>query len=742
MIIDDRQGPARPRNGESDLTQIETSSELNESESAVPRINGYRVLRRLGLGGMATVYLAVQESLDREVAIKVMRPTRQLDEEQSTRFEHEARIIARLEHPSIVVIHEVGRTETGDLYYVMPYLAKGDLSMRDFRDDEIGLVALLRALLDALGYAHARGIVHRDVKAENVLFDIEDRPQLADFGIALAQREVNSRITGAGLVIGTSAQMSPEQARADNLDGRSDLYSLGVLTYELLTGELPFHSSDPLSLALMHAQDPVPRLPADKAHWQTFVDCAMAKRPAQRYRNAQAMQRALDPLRRRARKAATPMGHFRHAMRTRPVLLIATGLLLAISLISLSVPLLARWQEQRAAPEQVSTPVFDVGESKTLADLDALAKQQLSTGAVLTPTGANAAETWLVMLHRDRENPLAVAGIKAVIDKATPSLLEQVSEDDPEGVRKVYLKIELIADLAQVRESEAFQRLRKSLSEALHERASKLVDAGKIAKATTWLRVSSEIGFDNAESQALDARLQGLPQPGRAVRDPGGMRMMLVPASIDGANFGKQFMMMRDEVSRDDYARFAQRTKRVATRCRNRISPLRIFDRRSWSDPGFKQSGAEPVVCISYDDARAYATWLSRQQALNYRLPSKSEWLHAARSIPRKGGACSLGNVRDQLATGIRTQFACRDGFANTAPPGKYAASTLGINDLRGNVAEWTSSCTSTSKKECDRRAALGMSWQDGPGTDANALRDLPAARGYDDVGFRLVRDP
>ncbi|HET9034001.1 MAG TPA: bifunctional serine/threonine-protein kinase/formylglycine-generating enzyme family protein [Dokdonella sp.] len=728
------------------MTDIDTSTDIPEAEPALPRIAGYRISRRLGLGGMAAVYLALQESLDREVAIKVMRPTRQLDEEQSTRFEHEARIIARLEHPSIVVIHEVGRTEEGDLYYVMPYLAKGDLSVRDFRDDDAGLIDLLHALLDALGYAHTRGIVHRDVKAENVLFDNADRPQLADFGIALAQREVNSRITGDGLVIGTSAQMSPEQARADTIDGRSDLYSLGVLTYEQLTGELPFRSTDPLSLALMHAQDPIPRLPAEKAHWQAFIDCAMAKRPEQRFRNAQAMQRALDPIRRHVRRSAAPIGRIRRAMSTQPPLLIGVGLLLAVSLISLSLPYLTQMSTRLADSAGIqpdsAVAATTAGENKTLAELEALARQQVSIGALTTPTGANAAETWLVMLKRDPSNRSAITGIESVITASTPALLDAVSEGDADDLRKRYLKLELVADMAGIRNNEAFKNLRAKLGQALLVRIASLADAGDRESALQSMRLAQETGIDKTTLQTLDSRLQALPEIGKPVRDGGGKEFMYVPASINGARIGKAFMMMRNEVSRADYARFASRTNRDSSRCRISLSPLRILDRRSWDDPGFRQTASEPVVCVSFEDARAYASWLSRNHGHTYRLPTRSEWLHAARSTPRNHSACALGNIRDRSATGKGSRFSCNDGYANTSPSGKFRASTLGLNDLRGNVAEWTSSCTSETAGKCTRRGAAGLSWQDGPDIADSRLRDLPTSRGYDDVGFRLVRDP
>ena len=288
--------PAVPRDRamqqEEELSPDELTALLS---SFMPEIPGYRVLRRIGKGGMSQVYLGVQESLDRQVAVKVMSPAALTDEISKQRFEHEARTIAKLEHPCIVGIHEVGRTRQGLLYYVLPYLAKGHLGQRDFTHDEGRVVEVLRSLLSALEYAHARGIVHRDVKAENVLFDNADRPLLTDFGIALSKRD-STRITTAGLAVGSGGYMAPEQARGEVVDGRADLYSVGVLAYELLMGKLPYQAADPLALALMHAQDPVPRLPPEKRHWQPFIDRAMAKSPDNRYRNAQQMLGALNQL--------------------------------------------------------------------------------------------------------------------------------------------------------------------------------------------------------------------------------------------------------------------------------------------------------------------------------------------------------------------------------------------------------------------------------------------------------------
>lgn len=271
-------------------------AELDELLSAVlPDIPGYRVLRLLGRGGMSYVYLGIQESLDRQVAIKVISPLALEDEVGMHRFEREARTIAKLQHPSIVGIHAVGRMDLGLLYYVMPYLSHGHVGRRDLRHDQPRVIGILRALLGALDYAHAQGVVHRDVKAENVLFDQNDRAMLTDFGIAITKRD-RSRMTNDGNAVGSWAYMAPEQARGERVDGRADLYSVGVLTFEMLSGTLPYRNQDTVALALMHAMDPVPRLPADKAHWQEFIDRAMAKRPEDRFASARDMLHALDAI--------------------------------------------------------------------------------------------------------------------------------------------------------------------------------------------------------------------------------------------------------------------------------------------------------------------------------------------------------------------------------------------------------------------------------------------------------------
>lgn len=250
------------------------------------QIPGYLIKREIGAGGMATVYLAVQTSLEREVALKVMNPAMVSDPTFSRRFMQEARTLASLAHPNIVAVYDVGITDEKLHYFSMQHLPHGDFLHR-IRDGivEREVLRIVAGVGRALGYAHQRGFVHRDVAPGNVLFDVNGGPVLTDFGIARAVSKT-SRITNAGVSVGTSHYMSPEQARGGDVDGRSDLYSLGAVTFEALTGHAPYEGDDGFAIAYAHVFEPIPRLPQHLQHWQPLIDRAMAKDPAQRYQNA------------------------------------------------------------------------------------------------------------------------------------------------------------------------------------------------------------------------------------------------------------------------------------------------------------------------------------------------------------------------------------------------------------------------------------------------------------------------
>jgi len=258
-------------------------------------IPGYAIERELGDGAMATVYLATQRSLERKVALKVMAAALAADPSFCERFLREGKTLARLSHPHTVTIYDIGNV--GHFYYMaMEYLPNGTLKERiaEGLSPEQGLV-YLRQIALALGYAHAQGLVHRDVKPANILFRANGSAVLSDFGIAKSLED-RTQFTQAGFAVGTPSYMSPEQARGQQIDGRADLYALGVVLYEILTGKLPYTGSDSLSTALAHLTEPLPELPIAHGRYQGILRKLLAKDPAERFADADALIAALDQL--------------------------------------------------------------------------------------------------------------------------------------------------------------------------------------------------------------------------------------------------------------------------------------------------------------------------------------------------------------------------------------------------------------------------------------------------------------
>lgn len=234
-------------------------------------IPGYDIEGPIGEGAMASVYLATQRSLERKVALKVMAAALAADPTFCERFLREGKTLARLSHPHTVTIHDIGNV--GELYYMaMEYLPNGTLKERIAAGltPEQGLT-YIRQIASALGYAHGLGLVHRDVKPANILFRADGTAVLSDFGIAKSLDD-RTQFTQAGFAVGTPSYMSPEQARGQDIDGRADLYALGVVLYEILVGKLPYTGNDALSTALAHLTEPLPELPVHHGRYQDVLD--------------------------------------------------------------------------------------------------------------------------------------------------------------------------------------------------------------------------------------------------------------------------------------------------------------------------------------------------------------------------------------------------------------------------------------------------------------------------------------
>jgi len=248
-------------------------------------IPGYKIKGELGAGGMATVYLAVQENLHREVALKVMTPGLAVDETYCQRFLKEGRITAQLSNPNLLTVYDIGVHES-HYYMATEYLPGG--TVRQKMNAGITVEEIVKVIIDighGLQFAHGKGFVHRDVKPGNFMYRANGDCVLGDFGIAKAV-DSNTGSTKLGTSIGTPHYMSPEQAKGERVDHRSDLYSLGVVFFELLTGNPPFDAGDPFSVALMQISDPTPPLPREHQRFDPLIQRLMSKDRNDRYNQA------------------------------------------------------------------------------------------------------------------------------------------------------------------------------------------------------------------------------------------------------------------------------------------------------------------------------------------------------------------------------------------------------------------------------------------------------------------------
>jgi tetratricopeptide (TPR) repeat protein/predicted Ser/Thr protein kinase/TolB-like protein len=292
----------------------------------------YRVEREVGAGGMATVFLATDRKHERSVAIKVLRPelAAALGHE---RFLREIEIAAKLQHPHILPVYDSGEAG-GLLYYVMPFVEGESLRDRLVRGGPLApqeAVRIAREAADALAYAHRQGIVHRDIKPANVLIS-QGHAVIADFGIARAvsASAATTGLTQAGMAIGTPSYMSPEQALGEaNLDGRTDIYALGVMLYEMLCGNPPFEGTTPQAIIAQALSRDVPRLPADPLGLQPVIERALAKEPGDRFATADELSAALDGV-------ATGVG-FRVAGRRRTRGLVAAGAVVLAAILAVAL---------------------------------------------------------------------------------------------------------------------------------------------------------------------------------------------------------------------------------------------------------------------------------------------------------------------------------------------------------------------------------------------------------------------
>ena len=390
-------------------------------------IPGYDIDGEIGEGAMASVYLATQRSLERKVALKVMAAALAADPSFCERFLREGKTLARLSHPHTVTIHDIGNV--GELYYMaMEYLPNGTLKERIAAGltPEHGLV-YIRQIASALGYAHAQGLVHRDVKPANILFRADGTAVLSDFGIAKSLDD-RTQFTQAGFAVGTPSYMSPEQARGQEIDGRADLYALGVVLYEILVGKLPYNGTDALSTALAHLTEPLPELPLHHGRYQEVLKKLLAKDPAQRFPDAAALLLALDRLPLEAPKEAL------EATLIRPAVMPAGQDLAGLTPVSIEIPNAAPQPQPQPQPQSqaVRQPVVSPTQHRAESEQRRGPVLALAAVAVAVALAIGGASYWWLSDDAPAPPPAAVV-------PATPAAVKPLAADSDGGQRPLLM---------------------------------------------------------------------------------------------------------------------------------------------------------------------------------------------------------------------------------------------------------------------------------------------------------------
>ena len=445
-------------------------------------IPGYEIKRLIGQGGMATVYLAEQRSLGRQVVLKILDTSSGIASETVERFLNEGRIIASLNHPHIITIYDIG--QAGDQIFIsMEYVEGGDLKdrllSRVFAPFEA--IELVEKVAAGLAAAHDNGIVHRDVKPGNILFRRDGTPLLSDFGIA-KRLSNDSDLTSTGMFVGSPNYMAPEQSESGPIDGRADIYSLGVIFYEMLTGSRTYVADSVIDVILMHKRAPIPRLPAGLEQYQELLNLMMAKPRKDRFRDTRSLIHYIAQMRRNGivRSVAQTNASFDgdttlvraeqtgttqttqlipSRARLRPLQWVLLGLLILCGIGWGVLLTIERRLEPPARPREVATTKLEVGQTSEAAmpagtapaqvaqALLWLGRHSLDDLRLTEPPHDNAYYYFSRMLQLDPANPEAHAGMLAIAARFAILAEQAIAEDRFERARS-YVALGLQIDPA------------------------------------------------------------------------------------------------------------------------------------------------------------------------------------------------------------------------------------------------------------------------------------------------------
>ncbi len=615
------------------------------------QLGRYRVVGPLGEGGMAAVYRAYEAGLDRDVALKVLPRHFASDPEFIGRFEQEARVIAKLQHVHILPVYDFGQ-EDDYTFIVMPFVKTGTLA--DLIDDHPHpLTEILRVISqvgDALGYAHGRGIVHRDVKPTNILIDDRGNCLLTDFGIA-KMVEATVQFTQSGAILGTPAYMSPEQILGQTLDGRSDLYSLGIVLFEMATGRRPYQAETPPAIFVKHLHDPLPMPRSLNPDLPEAVERvilkALTKEPADRFAEASDMVGAL-------KEAVT--GASRPSIEP------------AVAAVGLAPTVAAGPDDLEAAKAEVDESEPAPAAEAEVADFEgAVAAGAQVAGLAPDEPGRDDLELgtfggWSQRLPSIRTVGLILGGLVVVV--VAVSILRGALSGGEEP---------------------------RPISVADDQATAAEVPVETLSPAQASVPLPTEAPMPMTPRSAPEAgSIQISPVDGmRLVYVPEGEFNMGAGASDPDASPNElpahtvlldAFWLDRTEVTNGMYRQCVN-----AGAC-NYPERAAKFDNPDLTD--------HPVVWVSWRDAESYCQWAGR------RLPTEAEWEKAARgadgrTFPWGSGAIAGNrlNFADAFLDEEWADASVVDGYQHSSPVGNYpaGASPYGALDLAGNVWEWVS---------------------------------------------------
>ncbi len=743
---------------------------------AVPKLNinipDHTILDKIGEGGMSAVYLGRQQSLQRKVAIKVLKKLVMEDKLLAERFVEEAKTVASLDHPHIISIYEAKKLPSGLAYFTMPYLTHGDFSEIICTNAE-HLIDLLGQICDGLSHAHEHGVIHRDLKPDNILFDQFGRIKIADFGIAITKK--SQRKTKETQLLGSAHYMSPEQIQSRPIDHRSDIYSLGCIIYEKITGEHVYSANNDFSILMSHINKPLPILPAELSVWQPIIDQCLAKDPDDRYQSVADLKADLMKIRYQdhqtdhEKKSTFSVSAYKKFLV--PAAVVAAMLMLVV--VGLFMfgrnPDISPEESLIATPDSQQTVTVPTSQNEPLIPPEALAKNppQTSRDIPLMETVINLPENdpsltqepdLTARLSRANESLQAFRLTKPADDNAAAQFSAILAEyPDNQAARQGLHKVGLYyfslinSKLDQQAYGEAMTHI-QSLTDFFNEyplkaddyqsaideittKATSLAESAIQKRRTNpqakdYLTMAFMLAPDNADLTAIQTQYRAIPKSGDVMTDLSGHTWVFVTAA--NSTGAGDFWLAQTEVTVNQFTTFAQ-NKDFSERCEH--FGKGGFFKKTWDKPPFDQTGQHPVICVTATQASAYAAWLSESQQVDYQLPTLVQWQSAQQQLA-KNPNCANSNIAGQ-ETDSESKFAqrsdCRDDYVFTAPV-KSFKSVKNSHDLNGNVAEWVRACGNSDF------CAAGGSWMSADLAATQSTESADPNKALSHVGFRLIK--